>query len=91
MASSTIFVLKHYDTDIDNMKVFTNVDSALDALREWLESDPDLMNYALSKYELAPGDTEYEHADDYDLADLIDVGESNDDVSYIDSDADADP
>lgn len=81
--TTTIFVLKHYDADIDNMKVFTNVDCALDALREWLECDPDLMNYALSKYECAPNDTEYEHMDDYDLSDLIDVNETNSDVSYI--------
>lgn len=84
-----IFILKHYDMEVDNFKIFTNVDDALNRLREWLDNDVFLMHYALSKYELAPGSSEYQHVKDYNLDELIDVSEEDsDDISIIDSDRD---
>jgi hypothetical protein len=81
-----IFILKHYDTDVDNFKIYSNVDDALNTLRKWLKIDDFLMNYVLSKYELEPDGVEYEHTKDYDLDELIDISDgTSDDISVIDS------
>ena len=88
-APEQIFILKHYDMEVDNFKIFTNVDDALNRLREWLDNDVFLMHYALSKYELAPGSSEYLHVKDYNLDELIDVSEeASEDISVIDTDSD---
>lgn len=83
---SQIFILKHFNSDIDNIKVFTNVDAALDVLREWLDCDSDLMNYGISKYELNNETSEFEHVDELELDELIDI--NDDDLSVIDSGSD---
>lgn len=100
--AASIFILKHYDedgdSDIDRLKVYTNVDKALDTLREWLEDDGDLMNYAISKYEFNATESEYEHVDELDLDELIEVEEgksedeedSESDLSYITSSSSGD-
>lgn len=89
VAPEQIFILKHYDMEVDNFKIFTNVDDALNRLREWLDNDVFLMHYALSKYELAPGSSEYHHVKDYNLDELIDVSEeASEDISVIDTDSD---
>ena len=91
MANTTIYILKHYDTDIDNIRVFTCLDNALECLHQWLENDDYLLNYAISKYELAPNSTEYEHTEDVDLDEFIDNQEDEDDdddkESIIDSES----
>ena len=89
--STSIYILKHFDTDIDNIRVFSNLDNALECLHEWLENDDYLLNYAISKYELAPNSNEYEHTEDVDLDEFIDNQEESsneeDEKSIIDSDS----
>ena len=85
-----IFVLKHFNIEIDNIKLCLNVDKALDELRDWLENDNDLTNYSLVKYELDDESQDFEATQEYDLDELITVSgdeeSDGDGVSVIDSD-----
>lgn len=86
----SLYVVKHYDTDIDNIRIFTDQDSALECLHQWLENDDYLLNYAISKYELDRNNSEYEHVEDLDLDEIIgdeSIAEEEN-ASVIDSDAD---
>lgn len=77
----SLYVLKHYDTDIDNIRIFTNLDNALEGLHQWLENDDYLLNYAISKYDLNSDLGEYEHVDDIDLDAII--GHDEDELNII--------
>ena len=92
ISNTYIYILKHFDTDIDNIRVFTNLDTALESLHQWLENDDYLLNYAISKYELANNGTEYEHVEDIDLDEFIDSQDEDEDEddgeSVIDSEDD---
>lgn len=81
-----IYVLKHYDTEsnIENVKIFTCVDAAIEVMRQWFTSDNDITNYTLSKHVL-DGFGEYIYDSDYDFDDLVD-DMNDDDISLIDSD-----
>lgn len=74
-----LYILKHFDTDIDNFKIFTNVDSALNQLRQWLKDDDNLMCYALNKYELDTEKEEFISTHEFELDELIEVDNSCDD------------
>ncbi len=88
--ASYIFILRYFNVNTDdNIKVFQNVDAALDKLRELLEFDSDLMNYEISKYELNYVSSEFEHISVLDLDELIDMSDEEDEnISIIISDSD---
>ena len=82
-----IFLLKLFNDDI---KVFTNVDSALDKITEAIEDDMlvdnVVSNISLSRLTLKEDEGEYIFMEDLDLEELLGLDADDSDISNIDTD-----
>lgn len=91
---TSIFILRHEDMQFtSNLRIFSNVDSALDFMKDLLAQDTCLDHYDLSKFTLEPSTQQFMFDHGYDLSQLVDVDECADsasEYSLLDSDLDLD-
>lgn len=88
---ASIYILRHEDLQFtSSLRIFSNVDSALDFMKELVVHDRCLAHYELSKYTLEDVSQQYMFDHAYDLSELIQIEESvaSDDYSVLDSDVD---
>lgn len=87
---TSIYILRHEDMQFtSNLRIFSNVDSALDFMKELLSQDTCLEHYDLSKFTLEPMTQQYLFDHGYDLSQLVNVEEcveSASEYSLLDSD-----
>lgn len=81
----SLYILRYYD---DSIRFFCDQEAAIEAFKISMETDDNLMNYDLVRYDLDEDTMEYIEAFEYDLSELVDLTESSASI-VIDSDEEA--
>lgn len=89
-----LYIIQHIDDNeevVDSMRVFKDYDKAMEALKDLLVHDNELLNYSLTKHVYDEECGEYIIDEEYDLGTLvnieefIDSGSETESISVIDS------
>ena len=81
----SLFVLRYFD---DSVRYFSDQEAAIEAFKISIESDNNVLNYDLTRFDMDEDTMEYIEAFQFDLSEFVGSEDGDDDSSSIIIDSD---